>query len=142
MIGRVARRAANSDEEAVRILYRRLLGREADEAGLRGFTDQARRDGIESVARAIIASAEYRQRTGTSSLDIDDAAYENAVRTLYRHVLGRDADAAAVRSFTRVAAANGFDTVVDAIVSGRDYEQAYGNDVVPGRGARFCGPSR
>ena len=141
VVARAARRAANSDEEAVRILYRRLLGRDADEAGLRGFTEQARREGIETVARDIIASAEYRQR-GISGLQIDDAAYESAVRALYRHLLGRDADAAAVGSFTRVAATNGFDAVVDAIVSGADYERAYGNDVVPGRNSRYCGPTR
>ena len=142
VIARAARRAANTDEEAVRILYRRLLGREADEAGLRGFTEQARRDGIESVARDIVASAEYRQRGGTPGLQIDAAAYENAVKVLFRHVLGRDPDAVAVQSFSRTAAASGFDGVVDAIVRGADYERAFGNDVVPGRGTRYCGPTR
>jgi hypothetical protein len=141
IIARSARRAANSDEEAVKILYRQLLGREADPEGLRGFTEQASRQGIESVARDLAASAEYRQRSGASALDIDNAAYESAVRTLYRHVLGREADAAAVRSFTRIAATRGFDAVVGEIVSGRDYESLYGNDVVPGRGARYCGPT-
>jgi hypothetical protein len=139
VVARAARRAANSDEEAVRILYRRLLGREADEAGLRGFTEQARRDGIESVARDIIASAEYRQR-GSSGLQIDDAAYQDAVKRLYRHLLGREADAAAVRSFSETAATRGFDAVVDLIVSGADYQRAFGNDVVPGKGSRFCAP--
>lgn len=142
VIASAARRAANSDEEAVRILYRRLLGREADEAGLRGFTEQARRDGIESVARAIATSAEFRQRAGTSGVDIDDAAYENAVRTLYRHLLGRDPDGGAAQTFARTAAANGLDAVVDAIMNSDEYRRSYGDDVVPGRSARFCGPSR
>jgi Ca2+-binding EF-hand superfamily protein len=139
VIGRAARRAANTDEEAVRILYRRLLGREADEAGLRGFTEQARRDGIESVARDIVASAEYRQRAGSSGLHIDDAAYENAVRTLYRHLLGRDPDGGAARTYAQTAAASGFDAVIDAIVNSAEYQQRFGTDVVPGRGVRYCG---
>jgi len=139
VIGAAARRAANSDEEAVRILYRRLLGREADEAGLRGFTEKARRDGIESVARDIVASAEYRQRAGTSSLDIDDAAYENAVRTFYRHLLGRDPDGGAAQTFARTAASSGLDAVVDAIVNSAEYQQQYGSDVVPVRNVRYCG---
>ena len=142
VIGRAARRAANTDEEAVRILYRRLLGREADEAGLRGFTEQARRDGIESVARDIAASAEYRQRTGSAGVHIDDAAYESAVRSLYRHLLGRDPDGGAAQTFARTAASSGFEAVVDAIMNSAEYQQRYGNDVVPGRGARYCGPTR
>jgi hypothetical protein len=142
VLAQAARRAANSDEEAVRILYRRLLGREADEAGLRGFTEQARRDGIESVARAIVTSPEYRQRAGTSSIEIDDAAYEEAVRTLYRHLLGRSPDGRAAQTYARTAAASGFDAVVDAIVNSNEYRQLYGDDVVPGRGIRFCGPTR
>ncbi len=142
VIGRSARRAANTDEEAVRILYRRLLGREADEAGLRGFTEQARRDGIESVARDIAASAEYRQRTGSAGVHIDDAAYESAVRSLYRHLLGRDPDGGAAQTFARTAASSGFEAVVDAIVNSAEYQQRYGTDVVPGRGVRYCGPTR
>ena len=109
VIGRTARRAANSDEEAVKILYRRLLGREADEAGLRGFTEQAGRQGIESVARDLVASAEYRQRSGGANVTIDNGAYESAVRTLYRHVLGRDADQSALQPLVRAAASSGFE---------------------------------
>ena len=142
VIGRTARRAANTDEEAVKILYRRLLGREADPAGLRGFTEQASGQGIESVARDIVASAEYRQRSSGSTVTIDDAAYENAVRTLYRHVLGRDADRAALQPLVQAAATSGFDAVVDAVVGSPEYARLYGTDVVPGRGARYCGATR
>jgi hypothetical protein len=143
VIARTARRAASSDEEAVRILYRRLLGREADEQGLRGFTDLARREGIEAVARQIAASPEYRQRTGAANTAPDaPAAYENAVRSLYRHVLGRDPDPAGLQDLTRVAAGSGFDAVVDRMVGSPEYERLYGTDVVPGRAARYCGPTR
>jgi Ca2+-binding EF-hand superfamily protein len=138
VIARSARRAANSEEEAVRILYRQLLGREADPIGLRGFTEQASRQGIESVARDLVSSPEYRQRTGSSGVDYESAAYENAVRTLYRHLLGRDADATIVRGLTRTARTNGFEAVVDAIVSSPEYQRTYGNDVVPGRNTRYC----
>jgi Ca2+-binding EF-hand superfamily protein len=140
VIGRAARRSASSDEEAVRILYRRLLGREADEAGLRGFTEQARRSGIEAVARDIVASAEYRQRAGSSDLRIDDAAYENAVRALYRHLLGRDPEQGTTQTYARAASASGLDSVIDAILNSAEYQRLYANDVVPGRGVRYCTP--
>ena len=143
VIARVARRAADNDEDAVRILYRRLLGREADPEGLRGFTDQARREGIESVARDLVASAEYKQRAGSAGvLGEDTAAYEAAVRALYRHVLGRDPDPNGLRSLTQVAAGRGFDAVVDRMVASSEYERLFGNNVVPGRGVRYCGASQ
>lgn len=142
-IARIARRASNSDEEAVRMLYRRFLGRDADPEGLRGFTDHARREGIESVAREIVSSAEYRQRTGAGGTPPEDsAAYEAAVRALYRHVLGRDPDQAGLRDLTQIATASGFDAVVDRMVGSREYEQLFGTSVVPGTGQRYCGSSQ
>ena len=142
VMAQTVRRAASTDEEAVRILYRRLLGREADPEGLRGFTEQARQRGIESVARDLVASAEYRQRGGRLGLPIEERAYENGVRATYRHVLNRDPDAGAMRSFTQMAAENGFDAVIDALVEGMDYQRLYGTDVVPGKGTRYCASTR
>lgn len=141
VVARTASRAASNEEEAVRILYRRLLGREADPQGLRDFTELARRDGIESVARAIVSSPEYRQRSAAVAGE-DAAAHENAVRSLYRHVLGREADPVGIKDLTRVATTGGFDAVVDRMVNSAEYERLYGDDVVPGRSVRFCGPTR
>lgn len=143
VVARVAARATNNDEEAVRILYRRLLGREADEQGLRGFTDLARREGIEAVARDMIASPEYKQRAGTSGIPGQDAAlYQSAVRSLYRHVLGRDPDPDGLEDLTRIAMGSGFDAVIDRMIASSEYTQMYGDDTVPGRRIRYCGPTR
>jgi hypothetical protein len=143
VIARMARRASNSDEEAVKILYRRFLGREADPEGLRGFTNRAGSEGIESVAREIVASPEYRQRTGGNAMAVEDrAAYEAAVRSLYRHLLGRDPDQNGLRDLTQIAVSNGVDAVVDRMVSSQEYQQLFGTNVVPGRGIRYCGPTQ
>jgi hypothetical protein len=139
VIARSARRAATSDEEAVKILYRQLLGRDADPQGLRGYTELARRDGIEAVARDITRSDEYRRKTGGSWGAVDEKAYENAARTLYRHMLGRDPDAVMTQRLAQMAATSGFDAVADAIVNSPDYQRLYGDDVVPGSGRRYCG---
>lgn len=142
-IARVATRAANNQEDAVRILYQRLLGREPDESGLRSYTEMARRDGIEAVARAIVNSREYRQTAGTDRVPNQEIAlYDNAVRTLYRHVLGRDPDANGLRDLTRVATERSFDMVVDRMVRSAEYDRLYGDNVVPGRNVRYCGTSR
>jgi hypothetical protein len=143
VIARTARRAAANDEDAVRILYRRLLGREADEQGLRDFTELARREGIETVARQIAASREYRQRNGIANTVPDERnAYESAVRSLYRHVLGRDPDPPGLQDLTRIAASSGFEAVVDRMVMSPEYERSYGTSVVPGTKVRYCGRSR
>ena len=142
-IARAATRAANNQDDAVRILYRRLLGREPDAGGLQAYTEMARRDGIEAVARSIVQSPEYRQRAGADGVPAEDlSAYQNGVRALYRHVLGRDPDAAGLQSLTRVATAGGFDEVVARMLDSPEYQRMYGTDVVPGRNVRYCGTTR
>jgi Ca2+-binding EF-hand superfamily protein len=143
VVAGIAGRAESNPEDAVRILYRGLLGREADPEGLRGFTERARRDGIDAVARAIADSPEYRQRAGSDGMpDEHEAAYTNTVRSLYRHVLGRDPDAEGLRNLTRIATTNGFDAVVDAMVGSTEYERLVGPNGVPGRNVRYCGTTR
>ena len=142
-IARVATRATNNEEDAVRILYQRLLGREPDESGLRSYTEMARRDGIEAVARSIVNSREYRQVAGADRVPNQEIAlYENAVRTLYRHVLGRDPDAIGLQDLTRTATERSFDLVVDRMVNSAEYDRLYGDHVVPGRNVRYCGTTR
>jgi hypothetical protein len=142
-IARVATRAANNQEEAVRILYQRLLGREPDESGLRSYTEMARRDGIDAVARSIVNSSEYRQAAGADRVPNQEVAlYDNAVRTLYRHVLGRDPDPKGLQDLTRVATERSFDMVVDRMVRSAEYDRLYGDNGVPGRNLRYCGTSR
>jgi hypothetical protein len=127
----------------VRILYRRLLGRDPDPSGLQSYTAMAERDGIEAVAQSIINSPEYRGRAGTDRVPNEDVAvYENAVRSLYRHLLGRDPDPAGLQDLTRIAVEKNFDLVVDRMVRSPEYERLFGDNVVPGRNVRYCGTSR
>ncbi|MGH9346065.1 MAG: phycobilisome rod-core linker polypeptide [Vicinamibacterales bacterium] len=127
---------------AVTALYRRQLGREPDPEGLRSFTELARRDGLDAVERALLASPEF-QRRGTTAGPSGSFAqeYEAAVRSLYRHLLGRDPDPAGLRDLTQIAQTRDFDAVVDRMLASREYQQLYGDHVVPGRGVRYCGPT-
>ena len=142
VIARSARRSVNSDEDAVRLLYRVLLDREPDPDGLRGHTERARRDGIESVGRSIVASPEYRQKNRASLGTIDEEAYQRAVRTVYRHVFARDPEPWMTQRLAQMAVSSGFDALVDAMIASPEYQQQYGDDVIPGRGVRYCGPVR
>jgi hypothetical protein len=51
-------------EGPVRMLYRHLLGRDADPQGLAGFTRVASESGFDAVVDQILASAEYREKFG------------------------------------------------------------------------------
>lgn len=142
-VARTATRAVNNNQDAVRLLYQRLLGRDPDPSGLRVYTEMAERDGIEAVARSIVNSAEYRQAAGSGRVpNADLAAYENAVKSLYRHLLGRDPDPVGLRDLTRIAVERNFDLVVDRMIGSQEYERLYGDHVVPGRNIKFCGTSR
>jgi Phycobilisome Linker polypeptide/Domain of unknown function (DUF4214)/EF hand len=142
-VARTATRAVNNNQDAVRLLYQRLLGRDPDASGLQVYTEMAERDGIEAVARSIVNSAEYRQAVGSGRVaNADLAAYENAVKSLYRHVLGRDPDPVGLRDLTRIAVERSFDLVVDRMVGSQEYDRLYGDHVVPGRNTRYCGTSR
>ncbi len=59
-----ANEGAVANERAVANLYRHMLGRQPDAGGLRTFTDMAARNGLESVAHAILASDEYNRTFG------------------------------------------------------------------------------
>jgi hypothetical protein len=140
LVAQTAARAANGQDEAVRILYRRLLGREPDAGGLQSYTEMMRTQGIDAVARSIVASAEYRAHAGPDGVPSEDfAAYQQAVDTLYRHVLGRAPDPGGLHDLTAIAAAQGVNAVVDEMVNSREYAQLYGVDIVPGHpDMRLC----
>lgn len=73
------------DERYVTQLYRALLGRNPDAAGLAEWSGRVGTEGREFVAGRILASSEYH---GT------------AVQGLYRQLLGRDAEVEGLQSFT------------------------------------------
>jgi Phycobilisome Linker polypeptide/EF hand len=133
-------------QPAVQHLYRRLLGRDADPEGLQVFTARARTSGLGAAERDIMASPEFRQRAGggvaASAPGDNTAAYEAAVRSLYRHLLGRDPDPVGLRDLTQTAMRNNFDAVIDRMLSSQEYDRLVGDNRVPGRNITYCGPTR
>ena len=129
----------------VPLLYRRLLGREPDGTAAR-FERMADRFGVERVARSIVVSPEYAQRFGRNGIPgVGPAAYVPAIRTLYRHLLGRDADRQGLEFFAREAADSGLRTVITQLLSSEEYMRRFGDHRVPGPGPggpAYCGPSR
>ena len=131
---------SQTPETAVMAMYRRLLGRDPSEADVAHFTERLQREGPQAVATTLVTSPEYRQRFGRNAVPSQGTSpYEGAVRTLYRHLLGRAADPQGLAQFTLVASESGFDAVIDQMLASREYREKYGEQGVPGGTLRYCG---
>jgi len=136
-----AQQCTTDTRHVVDELYRHILERSAD-ATSNGWVDKLNSGAtVREVVRQIASSPEHQQRfynPGEGAV-----ANERAVATLYRHLLGRQPDQSGLRSFTNVAASNGFSAVIDAIVNSPEYNQTFGDWGIPGSGgARFCPTSQ
>lgn len=115
-------------------VYRHMLERTPDPASA-GWADKLVSGSmtVRDVVRAVAQSPEHLQRFGTDARD-------QAVGTLYRHILGRQPDAAGQRAFADLAASRGLGAVVDQIVNSSEYQQSFGDWGVPGSGGvNYCG---
>jgi hypothetical protein len=131
---------SQNPDTAVIVMYRRLLGRDPSEADVAHFRERLRAEGPQAVATTLVSSPEYRQRFGRNAVPSQGTSpYEQSVRTLYRHLLGRDADPQGLAQFTRLASESGFDAAIDRIVGSAEYREKYGEQGVPGGTVRYCG---
>jgi Ca2+-binding EF-hand superfamily protein len=128
--------------EVVTELYRHMLERSAD-GGAQHWVQQLQsgRMTVKQVVREIATSQEHNQRFWRTEAG-EEAPYFRAVGTLYRHVLGRQPDAAGARHWANVGAQRGTTAVVDELVNSQEYNNQFGDWGVPGSGGmRFCGPN-
>ena len=126
-------------KQVVNELYRHMLERGAD-AGSAGWAQQLEsgRATVRDIVRQIAKSDEHTQRFWRQEAG-EDAPYFRAVGTLYRHILGRQPDAAGARSWADQGAGSGVGAIVDQIVGSPEYSNQFGDWGVPGSGGlRFC----
>ena len=119
-------------------LYRHMLERSADPSSA-GMVQQLTNGNVtvRELVRDIATSPEHTQRFYHSS---ENDAYVRAVEHLYRHVLGRQADAEGARANAQLAQARGFGAVVQRLVTSPEYQQSFDDWGVPGSGGlRYCG---
>jgi Ca2+-binding EF-hand superfamily protein len=118
-------------------LYRHILERTAD-ASSQGWVDRLNSGTTtREIVRAIAQSPEHMQRFFNPSEG--PTAMQNAVGTMYRHILGRQPDAGGLQSMTDLANRNGRAAVVDQIINSAEYTQTFGDWGVPGSGGLvFC----
>lgn len=89
----VQRLGAGSLEAWVDGVYQRALGRAADPAGLRSWTEFARSYGTVAAARGVVVSGEARERRlQTYYAELMDRALDPAGRSSYLPMLAQDGD--------------------------------------------------
>lgn len=121
-------------------LYRHMLERTTD-AGAQGWVDRLNSGTtVREIVRQIAQSPEHMQRFFNPSEGA--TANQNAVGTLYRHILGRQPDPGGLQSMTDLANRQGRAAVVDQIINSAEYNRTFGDWGVPGSGGLvFCGNS-
>lgn len=113
-------------------LYRHILERSAD-AGSQGWVDKLQSGmTVRDLVHAMVDSPEHMQRFFNANEGA--VANERAVANWYRHILGRQPDAAGLRSFTTMAASRGIEAVAHAILNSDEYNRTFGDWGVPGSG--------
>jgi Ca2+-binding EF-hand superfamily protein len=119
-------------------LYRHMLERSAGGAS-QAWVDKLNGGAtVRDIVRDIAKSPEHLQRFHNTSEGA--TANRNTVGTMYRHLLGRQPDAAGWDTMTNVANQQGLPAVVDAIINSEEYTRTYGDWGVPGSGGlTYCG---
>jgi len=116
-------------------IYRHLLERAPDQ-GSATWVDRLTTNGmtVREVVREIAKSPEHLQRWGNESR-------ESVARTLYRHILNREPDAAGQQTAVETMRRRGVTAVIDQFVNAPEYQQKFGDWGVPGSsGVNYCAP--
>jgi Ca2+-binding EF-hand superfamily protein len=119
-----------------------MLERGAD-AGSANWVQQLEngRMTVRDLVREIAKSNEHTQRFWKTESG-EETPHFRAVGTLYRHILGRQPDAAGARSWAEQGTRSGVGSIVDQFVGSREYDNQFGDWGVPGSGGiRYCGPN-
>jgi Ca2+-binding EF-hand superfamily protein len=133
-----AQNCTSDARQVVSAVYRQVLERAPNGGEANTWVTQlsSGQATVRELVQTIASSAEHRQRflNGTS-----EGERRNAVSYLYKHILGREADAGGLQSHTETAARTDIDTVISSFISSSEYQQKYGEQVVPGQNVRYCG---
>jgi Ca2+-binding EF-hand superfamily protein len=118
-------------DSTVDAIYRQVLERPAGgEGGARAEQLRSGQTTVREIVRDIAKSPEHAQRF----LPANDRT--QAVTNLYRHLLGRAPDPAGLSS--HVQGRDSLVALADTFLNSPEYQQKFGDDVVPGGNRRFC----
>jgi len=132
-----AQNCTNDARQVVSAVYRQVLERNPSSTEANSWI--TRLSGGQTTVRELVqdvaASAEHKQRFLN---DGSEAGRRRGMATLYRHLLGREADAGGLESNLQLARRD-MDEAISSFISSPEYQQKFGEQVVPGQGVRYCG---
>ncbi len=135
-----AQNCTSDARQVVDAIYRQVLERGANGGEANTWINQLSggQTTVRELVENIAASPEHRQRflPGES-----EGSRRNAVTTLYRHLLGREPDPGGLQAHVDLHNRNDIDAVIASLISSAEYQQKYGENVVPGQNVRYCANS-
>lgn len=123
--------------ELVRKIYARVLERGADDSGMITWGSALTRGEltVKEVIRNIAKSPEHQARFYYNS------TMSSYISILIDHLLARGAATDDLKLWLDILAKRGPDPVIDGIINGREYNDRFGRDKVPGDGRKPIYPS-
>ena len=134
-----AQTCTSDARQVVTAVYRQVLERSPNGTEANSWVNRfgSGRSGptVASWCRRIAASAEHKQRFLANG---SEAGRRQGMATLYRHLLGREADAGGLEANLQLARRD-MDEAISSFISSPEYQQKFGEQAVPGQGVRYCG---
>jgi len=117
----------SNGRQVVEELYRSVLEREGEEAGIRHNTLYLNLSKMNTrqLVSAFAQSAEFLDRF------INGRPPEQQVRALYKHILVREGESAGVESNARVLNASGYAAVLNVFINSPEYTNRFGDWTTP-----------
>ncbi len=115
--------------EVIHRLYKRILGRRADESGLITYGSQLHRGerSIREIVKTLGRSEEYQKR-----LTDPEKTVEDKVRMCFERFLGQKANESDLKTYIQLAQSQGFEIVIDKLLDSEEYRDKFGEDQVLG----------
>jgi Ca2+-binding EF-hand superfamily protein len=132
-----AQNCTNDARQVVTAVYRQVLERNPNGTEANSWVTRVSggQTTVRELVQEIAASAEHKQRFLANG---SEAGRREGVATLYRHLLGREADAGGLESNLQLARRD-MDEAISSFISSPEYQQKFGEQAVPGQGVRYCG---
>jgi hypothetical protein len=128
-------------QKVVSELYRHMLERNVDVGSAHWVAElQNGRMTVRDLVREIAKSQEHNQRFIMQE-NGEGTPYVRSMNRLYRHILGRQPDAAGAEHWAGVMQRNGINAAIEGIVGSQEYNNNFGDWGVPGSGGlSYCAP--
>ena len=132
-----AQNCSTDARQVVSAIYRQVLERSpnATEANPWITRLSSGQSTVREIVESVVMSDEYRSRFVPGG---SDEQRRQAVSMLYRHVLGREADAGGLQAHVDLSRRSP-EAVVTSLISSTEYQQKFGEQTVPGQNVRYCG---